>query len=85
MGAHMKTTIEISDPLFEQAKRLAAREKLTLRTLVEQGLSRVLAESDSPSRFQLRNASFRGEGLQPEVDFDNWKQIRQMAYGERGG
>ena len=38
----MKTTIEISDPLLRRARRMAEREGVTLRALVERGLSRVV-------------------------------------------
>ena len=34
----MKTTVAISDPLLREARELAAREGVTLRTLVERGL-----------------------------------------------
>ncbi len=85
MGTHMKTTIEISDPLLEQAKNYAAKEKITLRALVEQGLTRVLAESVTTTTFCLRKGSFRGEGVQPDIDPSNWSQIRQRAYEGHGG
>jgi hypothetical protein len=42
MGTHRKTTIEVSDTLFESAKSLAAKNKTTLRSLIEEGLCRVL-------------------------------------------
>jgi Arc/MetJ family transcription regulator len=40
----MKTTIDIADPLFADAKRAAERRGTTLKALVEQGLRQVLAE-----------------------------------------
>ena len=65
MGAHtfeygypyMKTTIEISDELAARAKAFAARERLTLRAVVEQGIRLVLREAKSPAEFRLRDDS----------------------------
>ena len=45
----MKTTIEISDPLLREARKLAEREGVTLRALVERGLRRVVTET-KPAR-----------------------------------
>jgi hypothetical protein len=80
----MKTTIEISDPLLCEARELAAREGVTLRTLVERGLQRVVAEGHRPP-FRLRKASFKGEGLQPEMRDAGWDRIRDAIYEGRGG
>jgi succinylarginine dihydrolase len=85
MGAHMKTTIEIADALFADAKRQAARRGVTMRTLIEQGLRQVLAQERSkPRAFTLRRATFKGRGLQAGVDGTSWERLRDMAYEGRG-
>jgi Arc/MetJ family transcription regulator len=85
MVTHMKTTIELSDPLLEEAKRVAAREKTTLRALVEAGLRTVLRERRRRGRFALRDASFGGKGLAPDLAHADWERIREAAYEGRGG
>ncbi len=57
----MKTTVEISDALLRQARELAAREWVTLRTLVERGLHRVISDTQRGAPFKLRRASFTGK------------------------
>jgi CRISPR/Cas system-associated protein Csm6 len=81
----MKTTIEISDSLLEEAKRLAAKEGTTVRAYVEQGLRRILAERKSRGAFRLRKATFKGKGLQPGVQDATWERIREVIYQGRGG
>jgi hypothetical protein len=81
----MKTTVEISDQLAEQAKALAAREKTTLRDLIEAGLRSVLRERRRGKPFKLRDASFSGRGLQPAFRDARWEQLREAAYEGRGG
>lgn len=81
----MKTTIEISDSLLEEAKRLAAKEGTTVRAYVEQGLRRIVAERKTRGQFKLRNATFKGKGLQPGVQDATWEKIRQAIYQGRGG
>jgi hypothetical protein len=65
MGTHMKTTIELADPLFKSAKQFAEQSHTTLRALVEEGLRRVLADSPAKaaSAFKLRNASVHGKDM----------------------
>ena len=83
----MKTTLELADALFEQAKSLAQKEKTTLRALVEQGLRQILAERQGQKRgkaFSLRSASFKGKGINPDIDEGVWQQIGEIIYQGRG-
>jgi hypothetical protein len=84
MGS-MKTTIEISDALLREARKVAAREGVTLRALVERGLHRVIAETKQRPPFRMRDGSFGGNWLQPEVRDLSWDQLRELSYEGRGG
>lgn len=80
----MKTTVEIPDPLAREAKELAARQKTTLRELIEAGLRMVLRERRQKAAFRLRDVSFGGNGLQAEFRGADWERIREAAYEGRG-
>jgi Arc/MetJ family transcription regulator len=84
MGRHMKTTVEISDALLAEAKKVAARERTTIRTLIEQGLRHAVAQRKQRGRFQLRKASFKGRGLSAAAR-GGWANVRELAYEGRGG
>ena len=81
----MKTTIEIAAPLLREARKVAAREGLTLRALIERGLHNVVAEAGNGAPFKLRRASFKGSGLQAEVRDASWERLRDLVYQDRGG
>jgi hypothetical protein len=81
----VKTTLDISDPLLREARSVATRERTTLRALVEQGLRRVLADRKRKPKFRLRKATFKGQGLHPDVKGLSWDQIRELSYEGRGG
>lgn len=85
MGAHMKTTVEISDSLANAAKAAARRDSTTLRELIEAGLRLVLEERRRKKTFRLRDASVGGKGLQPEFRDVDWQRIRDAAYEGHGG
>lgn len=85
MGTHMKTTIEISDAILDQAKAVANQEGVTLRSLVEEGLRRVVQEREASRAFRLRDASYKGKGLRPEVQDGSWERVRAIIYEGRGG
>ena len=93
MGSHIywpirmgpiKTTIEISDSLPREVRKLAAREGVTLRALAERGLHRVVAESTQGTPFRLRRASFKGQGRQPDFADASWEKVRDAIYKDRG-
>ena len=81
----MKTTVEIAEPLFHQAKALASKEGVSFRVLIEEGLrSVVAARTQIESKpFRLRDGSFKGgEGLQDGV---KWSDLAALAYEDEGG
>jgi hypothetical protein len=80
----VKTTIDIADPLLREARKIAARERTTLRALVEQGLRRIIAEKARKPAFRLRDASFNGRGLNPEFADVGWDRLRDLIYEGRG-
>lgn len=79
----MKTTVDIPDPLLEQAHSLAAAEKTTLKALMAEGLRKVIADRANKPPFKLEDRSFRGEGLQPGIEKLSWAEIREMSYSDR--
>lgn len=85
MGTHMKTTIEIADPLLSEARALARKQGRTLRELVEAGLRHVVLEQrGKPRKFTLRDASVGGDGLQAGLRYAHWDRILELAYEDRG-
>ncbi len=86
MGTCMKTTLDISSPLFKRAKKLAARLGITLRSLVEAGLRHELQrlEDGKDKPFALPDARVDGDGLRPEFREAGWEKLREAAYEGRG-
>ena len=84
MGSHMKTTVEISDALLDEARRAAERRGVTLRTLVEEGLRHAVKAGLSRPGFRLRSASFRGEGLASGFAEPDWARTRDTIYRGHG-
>lgn len=86
MASHMKTTVHIPDSLFHEARSIARREKGTLKSLIEEGLRKVVAERKTRRRdgFKIRKATFKGRGLQPRLAGVTWDQILGISYEERG-
>lgn len=81
----MKTTVELSDALLAEARKVAVRDGITVRTLIEQGLRQALAERRQQGAFRLRKATFKGRGLRAPARGAGWEQLRELAYEGRGG
>ena len=84
MVIYMKTTVEIPDSLLNEAKRIAQKERTTVRALLEEGLRWVLRKRSGPHEFRLEDASVSGEGVQPGVTEGNWEQVGDLIYRGRG-
>ena len=80
----MKTTVELSDVLFNSAKAHARKNHSTLRALIEDGLRRVLndvRDNVKPS-FKLKDASVLGQAmLIPEPR--DWHQMEMEHVSAR--
>jgi len=81
----MKTTIQLPDSLLKEARKLANEERRTLKSLMEEGLRRIVSERKRRGSFRLRKATFKGKGLQPYLTGANWDRIRVLSYEGRGG
>jgi hypothetical protein len=80
----MKTTVDITDALLREAKRIAAKEGTTVRALLEEGLRQALEHHRKKPPFRLRDASYGQDGLRPEVGEGSWERIRDLIYEGRG-
>ena len=80
----MKITIEMSDSLVRSAKDLALRSQTTLRAFIEEGLRRVISDSQiqAKSAFKLKKASVLGKAvLMPEPA--SWQQLEEHHVASR--
>jgi len=84
MVNRMKTTIQIPDSLYDEVRKLAHRERTTMKAIVEKSLRRTVSERQHRSRFRLRKATFKGTGLQPHLAGTSWDQILELSYEGRG-
>ena len=74
----MKTTIELPETLFNSVKELAQTRQTTLRALVEEGLLRVLSDSQAKAKpaFKLKDARVRGKEMLV-ADTRRWQQMEE--------
>jgi len=84
MGTHMKTTIELPDDLFLQAKRKALENRTTLRQIVEHALRQELR---GPCRPRPRPRTIRWitspGGLPPGLDLSDRTEMWKWMTTER--
>ncbi len=78
----MKTTLDIADGLFERAKVRAKATGQPLRSLVEEGLRRVLDTPVAPAKpYKLRDDLAVGKGLPPPI-LSETPDLVELAYGD---
>jgi hypothetical protein len=85
MVVRVKTTVDIAESMLKEAKLIAAREGITLRALVDEGLRHVIEErAKQKSGFRLRDASYGSGGGVPGFDPDDWMSIKHLVRGAGG-
>jgi hypothetical protein len=81
----MKTTVQLPPALLREAKRVALRDRTTVKALIEKGLRAELrARGPRAAGFTLRKATFRGDGLVAGRSLGDWEAIRDLIYPGRG-
>ena len=76
----MRTTLDLNDELFRRAKRLAVRERITLRALIERALREHMAGSRTRKRYALRWRTEKGR-LLPGVRLDDRDALFDLMDG----
>ena len=78
----VKTRVEISDSLFQEARACADSRAVPFRQLVEEGLRIVTQKERQPRKqFRRRDGAFGGQGLPREM---SWVDIRKTIYKGHG-
>jgi len=80
----MKTTIELSDELLNQARVVARREGSSLKRLVEEGLQRTLEAREQRVKRSVEFPTYGGSGLTEAFEAADWARIRDEIYRGRG-
>jgi hypothetical protein len=81
---HMKTTIDISDPLLAQAKRVASRQGLTIKALVERGLRHEISRDGRVAEYNFVPVTDGMPNVQVGYESMSWEQVRDLLYEGRG-
>ena len=77
----LKTTIDITDGLFQTVKQRTSERGVTFREAVESGLHRWLEDTESKSGFTLEDGSVDGNGQVREMSF---QEMIDVSYEDRG-
>ena len=78
----MKTTVEISEPLFRRAKQHCSKHGISFRVLVEAGIRAAIEPPKKDATvFRLKPFGFEGEG----AITNDWSTISELVYEGRGG
>ncbi len=75
-----RTTLELNDELLHKAKELAARERTTLKAIVERALRSHLSRRNPVRSYRLRWRPERGR-LQPGVRLDDRDALFDLMEG----
>ena len=78
----MRTTIDINDALLREAKSHAARERRTLKAVVEQALRELLSGQARGVADGPPIPVFHGQGVQPGVDLTDNAALEDFMNAE---
>ena len=77
----MKSTFNISDPIFRKLEQYCKSKNVTMRKVLESALTMFLADDKmGQKKFKLKKNTFRGKGLKPGIEEGDWNKIRDLIY-----
>jgi hypothetical protein len=66
----MRTTVDVPEPLIENAKKRASEMQVTLSIVMQDALRSHLARTSSPAPAKFRLHTVRGKLVRPDLDLD---------------
>lgn len=87
MLRHMRTSLDLPDPLFKRAQKLARARGVPFRALVAEALQNLLMAQGPAKQFRLTDTTFGGDGLVEGLDDLQWERISSLVHdeGAKGG
>jgi hypothetical protein len=78
----MRTTFDLNDELFRQAKKRAADDKVSLKSLVESALRSYLAGTPAARKPYVFQWTPDSGGLAPGIDLGDWTTFKNRLRDE---
>ena len=78
----MRTTVDINDALLQAAKSQAARDRRSLKAVIEQALREFLSQGGRAGAPGPPIPVFRGQGVQPGVDLTDSAALEDLMNAE---
>ena len=80
----MKTTLDIHDELLARAKKHAKETGRPLRSVVEDGLRRVIEAATPRRRYELPDLRVGDPNAPDPLSACSWPELRELIYGGAG-
>jgi hypothetical protein len=80
---HMRTSIDIPDPLLRRARKLARERGVSLKQLFIDGLRAVIERDSNTTPHTMRDRSFGEAGLVDGLSWSDTERMNELVYGER--
>jgi Arc/MetJ-type ribon-helix-helix transcriptional regulator len=74
----MRTTVDLPEPLLENAKEVAAQRRVTLSQVVQDALRRLLGQAPPETATEFRLYTVKGKLVRADLDMDRTSSLLTM-------
>jgi hypothetical protein len=78
----MRTSVDIPDPLFDRARKVARERGITLRELLLEGLTWSLERQKPARKHHMKDHSYGEGGLVAGLSWSDSERLDELAYGD---